>query len=270
MSNNHGDELSDDRFVEQHDDDEPNFDELDLDAADSVFDAGDSIAALAARQRAWRFGHVIVDEAQDLSPMQWRMVARRARRNSMTIVGDLAQRSSGAADPESVQRWSDVLPPSIDDFAYRELTINYRSPAEMDPLAAALLGEIAPDLIAATSIRHAGSAPRAIACSNIAAVLPALIAEERAALGEGKVAVITSPQHQPDLAERELAGAQMLTARAAKGLEFDSVIIVEPTEILDEPFGPSLLYVAVTRSTKRLTLLHTRDLPPVLAEVLDR
>lgn len=266
--------MSDDRFVEIDDDDEPNFDELDLDAADSVFDAGDSIAALAARQRAWRFGHVIVDEAQDLSPMQWRMVARRARRNSLTIVGDLAQRSSGTAGNGKTPTWTDVLPPSIEDFAYRELTVNYRSPAEVDGLAAALLTELAPDLTAATSIRHAGVVPRAVACPTLAEALPSLITQERGAVGEGKIAVITSSSPGSEsasaLAELDQPGVQLLTARAAKGLEFDSVIIAEPAEILDEPFGLSLLYVAVTRSTKRLTLLHARDLPPIVADLLAR
>ncbi len=237
------------------DDDDLSFDELDLDAADAVFDRGASVAELAIRQRSWRFGHVIVDEAQDLTPMQWRMVARRARGTSMTIVGDLAQRSNGAPG-----QWRDHLPHSIRSFDYRELTTNYRSPAEVNDLAAALLASLAPDLTVSRSIRHTGDAPRALAVTSILDELPAVIDDELERIGDGKVAVISStPVVTP-------AAVHALTPRSSKGLEFDSVIIVEPAAMLAEPHGLSLLYVAVTRTTRRLTFVHTGELPPILAD----
>ncbi|MEZ5229010.1 MAG: ATP-binding domain-containing protein [Acidimicrobiales bacterium] len=246
-----------DRYTPDDDDDDISFDELDLDAADAVFDRGAGIAELAAQQRAWRFGHVIVDEAQDLTPMQWRMVVRRARGNSMTIVGDLAQRSTGAPG-----EWREHLPSSITDFGYRELTTNYRSPAEVNELAASILAELAPKLTRSTAIRRTGVAPRSLRVPSIETALPDLVAEEQNNVGDGKVAVIAQTPLDP------VAPAQLLTPRAAKGLEFDSVIVVEPSAIVAEPHGLSLLYVAVTRTTRRLTIMHTADLPPVLARSL--
>ncbi len=248
-----------DRYTPEDDDTDPSFEELDLDAADAVFDRGASVAELAARQRAWRFGHVIVDEAQDLTPMQWRMVARRARGNSMTIVGDLAQRSNGEPG-----EWRDLLPPSIASFDYRELSTNYRSPAEVNDLAAGLLAELAPALAGSKSIRHTGVPPRAVATDSIAASLPGIVDEEQRLVGDGKVAVI-------GVDRLDVRGeAVAMHPRAAKGLEFDSVIVVEPAAILAEPFGLSLLYVAVTRTTRHLTFLHTGRLPTVIAGSMPR
>ncbi len=240
--------------------------ELDLDAADAVWHRGATVAELAARQRAWRFGHVIVDEAQDLSPMQWRMLVRRARSNSMTIVGDLAQRSSGA--PEAA--WDTLLPADIADHAFRELTINYRSPAEVGPLAGAVLETLAPGLTNASSIRHAGVVPRAVrtTTATLHADLHRIIDEERLALGPGKIGVISVDTDvllltstDPDVA--------LMTPRQSKGLEFDSVVIVEPAAIDDEPHGRSLLYVALTRTTRRLAFLHRRPVPDVIADLVD-
>ena len=241
------------------DDDEATIEELDLDAADAVFDRGASVAELAAQQRAWRFGHVIIDEAQDLTPMQWRMVARRARGNSMTIVGDLAQRSTG--EPGA---WRDHLPPSISSFSYRELTTNYRSPAEVNELAAGILAELAPGLSRANSIRRAGVAPRAIESTvdDFESRLDSLIGEEQAAAGDGKVAVIGLDGRSRG------GGVASIHPRASKGLEFDSVIVVEPSDILAEPYGLSLLYVAVTRTTRRLTFFHTGELPDIIRRSL--
>ncbi len=239
--------------------------ELDLDAADAVWHRGATVAELAARQRAWRFGHVIVDEAQDLSPMQWRMLVRRARSNSMTIVGDLAQRSSGEAGAD----WDTLLPAEIGDHAFRELTINYRSPAEIDPLAGALLRSIAPDLSNASSIRHAGVAPRAVPTDRAVrpADLDSLLDDERRALGPGKIGVITVAV---EILRRGSADPDviLMTPRQSKGLEFDSVVVVEPAAIDAEPHGRSLLYVAVTRTTKRLTFLHHEPLPRVIAALV--
>ncbi len=250
-----------DRIIRAVDNNEPLLDgegqpisELELDRVDSAVDQGTTVAELAADQRAWRFGHVIVDEAQDLTPMQWRMVARRTRGQSMTVVGDLAQRSIGKPG-----HWRDHLPPSITRVSYQELTINYRAPAEVNELARAILSELAPQLQAPRSIRSVGKLPTALRVEDLSCALPNLVTETNSRLAEGTLAVIgfdlePAPQH--------------FSPWQAKGLEFDSVIIVEPARILEEEFGLSLLYVAVTRSTRELQIIHSRPLPPVLARVL--
>ncbi len=237
--------------------------ELSVDSVDELHDVAVGIAQLAANQREWRFGHVIVDEAQDLTPMQWRMIARRASGASVTIVGDLAQRSIG--EPGS---WDAHLPESFADFAYAELSINYRSPAAINELAALVLAELAPGLTAPAAIRETEAVPVAIAVETSAerrTRLAELVAAEQLAVPGGQVAVIGA-----DVDERlveSLAGtdAVVLTAWRSKGLEFDSVIVVEPAEIAESDGGLSLLYVALTRSTDRLTILHRRPLPTPLA-----
>ncbi len=229
--------------------------ELELDQVDAAIDRAASVAELAAGQRSWRFGHVIVDEAQDLTPMQWRMLARRTRGDSMTVVGDLAQRSIGEPG-----RWSDHLPPSIKNVTYKELTINYRAPAEVNDLATKVLSELAPDLTAPQSIRSVGHHPKAIPVQSLTEDLAPIIEEARASLETGTLVVIGM-----DLPP----GIEHLTPWQAKGLEFDSVIIVEPARILEEEYGLSLLYVAITRSTSHLSIVHERPLPPVLADSLN-
>jgi len=234
--------------------------ELTPDSADALLDKGESIAEMATLEKLWRFGHVIVDEAQDLTPMQWRMVARRARRRSMTIVGDLAQRSIG--EPGA---WRDHLPETIGDFDYRELSVNYRSPAEINDLAAAVLAELAPELTAPQSIRAVGLPPQVVRVDSIGTGLAEVVAWERAENRNGRTAVIGAD----DAEVTPIRGVEWFTAREAKGLEFDSVVLVEPARMLDDEHGLSLLYVAVTRTTKKLTIVHERDLPDVLAGVLD-
>lgn len=235
--------------------------ELELDQVDAAIDRGASVAELAAGQRSWRFGHVIVDEAQDLTPMQWRMVARRTQGESMTVVGDLAQRSIGEPG-----KWSDHLPPSISSFNYQELTINYRAPAEVNKLAGAVLAELAPNLSAPKSIRSVGRHPQAIKVTSISAALPDLVAEAKKRIGEGTIAVIgTGPDEGP---VGPVPGATCLTPRQAKGLEFDSVFLVEPAMLLTQDYGLSLLYVAITRSTRELCIVHEQALPDVLANAI--
>ncbi|MEE9416385.1 MAG: UvrD-helicase domain-containing protein [Acidimicrobiales bacterium] len=236
--------------------------EIDVDNVDDAYaDHTVSLQQLAAGARAWRFGHVIVDEAQDLTPMQWRMITRRARGGSMTIVGDLAQRSIGEPG-----EWVDHLPESIKDFNYRELTINYRSPAEIVPLASAILAELAPKLRVATSIRSVGREPVAVQVVDIdnhdgANELRELICAQASAIDLGRVGVIGAS----DSARFEHERVQWLDPWHAKGLEFDSVVVVEPARILAKPGGLSLLFVAVTRTTDRLTIVHQQPLPAVLA-----
>ncbi len=235
--------------------------EIDVDNVDdAIVDHGVTLQQLAAGQRAWRFGHVIVDEAQDLTPMQWRMITRRARGGSMTIVGDLAQRSIGAPGT-----WREHLPETIDSFSFQELTINYRSPSEVNTIAAEVLRELAPSLAAPQSIRESGHAPTAVEVADIDDIADVVLAECMS-LSSGRVAVIgASPE-----AEFERPGLQWLTPWKAKGLEFDVVVVVEPARILDQPNGLSLLYVAITRTTSRVIIVHQRPLPEVLSSIRRR
>ncbi len=239
--------------------------ELHIEDPDSLVDRGSSVAQLAVGQRSWRFGHVIVDEAQDLSPMQWRMIARRARSLSMTVVGDLAQCSTG--EPGS---WRDHLPATVKEFAYRELTINYRSPAEINDLAATVLATLAPNLEPSRAIRSTGHAPEVRKVAELAAGLRRALTEiAEAHRGTARrIAVISVDPGDFDLVAEDVpddVNVQWLTPWQSKGLEFDHVVLVEPTAFLAQARGLSLLYVALTRSTDRLTLIHREPLPQVLA-----
>ncbi len=238
--------------------------ELIPDSVDALEDGGVTVAELAFGQRDWRFGHVIVDEAQDLTPMQWRMIVRRARGGSMTIVGDLAQRSTG--EPGAlVEGWRSLVPSSIASFSYRELTVDYRSPAEINALAARVLAEIAPALPSPRPIRTVGRAPAAV-CLHRDRLVEDLVALARSVRSDtvGTVAVVgfELPQrlHAVD-------GVAVLDPWQAKGLEFDAAIVVEPARILEEPHGPSLLYVAITRATQSLTIAGVAPLPSILGRL---
>ncbi len=263
---------TDDRAIElDDDDDDVRVDELELEGADDLEEESATVVELAFGQRSWRFGHVIVDEAQDLTPMQWRMVVRRARGGAMTIVGDLAQRSIGAPGT-----WREHLPPSIREFDRRELTINYRSPAEINDLASTVLTELAPSLATSTSIRSSGHQPEAIAVDSSVETLQAavsrVIGEVVADPGiDGSIGVVGLGLHGvAPVSDGNDAGegdqrATWLDPWQAKGLEFDTAIVVEPARFLEEPHGLSLLYVAITRATKKLIVVHEQTLPAVLA-----
>lgn len=234
------------------------FVELEVDRVDDVDETGDTIAELASRQRDWRYGHVIVDEAQDLTPMEWRMVARRAIGGSMTIVGDLAQRSIGPPGT-----WDTNLPGELADHSYAELTVNYRSPAEVNSVASAILAELAPELRASTAIRSTGEQPPTEQLEDLGLSLQAVVRREEEAVRDGRVAVI-GVSELGELGHSE-ATTQLLTPWEAKGLEFDTVVLVEPADILAQSGGLSLLYVAVTRATHRLVIVHQQPLPALLA-----
>lgn len=240
--------------------------ELDVDAPDSLLDRGATVAEQAALERSWRFGHVIVDEAQDLTPMQWRMIARRSHGGAITMVGDLAQRSIGGPG-----EWADHLPAALQGFAEQELTINYRSPAEVDRLAEAVLADLAPGLSPSRSIRSVGPDGRPVVTRlgggdrQFDADLVPWVVARREALTAGRMAVIgvDLPSTRPDVPD-----LLWLDPWQAKGLEFDAVVVVEPAAIAELDHGLSLLYVAITRTTTYLDLVHERPLPPVLGEVL--
>ncbi len=226
------------------------------------------------------YGHIVVDEAQDLTPMQLRVLDRRSLNGSMTIVGDIAQ-ATGSWPHDS---WESVLEhlPERRPPRHAELNVGYRVPGPIMELAARVLPLAAPGLTPPSSIRHTGESPEIIGVSD--AMLDDEIAEtvrsELKAIGSGNIAVI-APDSLVDRVDNALATAGVEFGRAvrqgldrqvtvvpvtlAKGLELDSVIVVEPGRILtDEVRGAQSLYVALTRSTKRLTLVHTGTLPGIL------
>ncbi len=206
-------------------------------------------------ERAWRFGHVIVDEAQDLTPMQWRMIARRARGHSMTIVGDVAQRTTGERGS-----WEDLLPASFGDVARFDLSTNYRSPDEITPMATAVLNAIDPNLTQPIAIRSSGH-PVQIETGTPRAVKLALELVDK--VDDGRVAILSMDPIEVD--HRQIS---TLTPGASKGMEFDGVVVVEPSAILQDEHGLGLLYVALTRTTDHLVIVHDDALPDVLTNAL--
>ncbi|ELS56593.1 hypothetical protein STVIR_2439 [Streptomyces viridochromogenes Tue57] len=226
-----------------------------------------SAAERAAADRTWAFGHIIVDEAQELSPMAWRLLMRRSPTRSMTLVGDPAQ----TAEAAGVGSWAKILEPYVEDrWEHTRLGVNYRTPAEIMELAAAVVRAENPDFEPPSSVRSTGVRPWVRATDD----LPAAVAEAVVELtpSEGRLAVIAPRHLHRRLAARLdgiTAGAEpdltrtvvLLDPRQSKGLEFDSVLVVEPGL-----YGTSDLYVALTRATQRLGVLHTGRLPRGLAE----
>jgi DNA helicase IV len=208
-----------------------------------------SVAERAAADRDWRFGHLVVDEAQELSAMDWHVLLRRCPTHSVTAVGDLTQRSA----PAGARAWADVLEPHLGSrWTYRTLTVNYRTPTEIMELAAAVLAEFAPDRRPPESVRATGEVPwqRSVAVADLAAEVHRAVEAEAARLGRGTLAVIVADD-LPDLPDLP---AEVHTPVSAKGLEFDVVVIVDPERI--RAHNAADLYVSLTRATQRLGLLH--------------
>ncbi len=222
-------------------------------------------AERAAGDRTWTYGHVIVDEAQELSEMAWRMVMRRIPNRWITAVGDVAQ----TGDPAGAASWQQVLEPYVAKrWKLTELTVNYRTPAEIMAVAADVLAEIDPDATVPRSVRDSGFAPTAhrVDAAGLRAEVERLVAAE--AERPGTTAVIVSHEVVPKLAGLDGDSVRVLTVHDVKGLEFDAVILVDPSDILDEsPRGLNDLYVALTRATQRLAVVHTGDLPEVLSRL---
>ncbi|MER6503633.1 AAA family ATPase [Streptomyces sp. NPDC001455] len=269
-------------------------------AADGVFDAAEQRALLWAKpprseksaswsvedmllldevagliERPEGFGHVVVDEAQDLSPMQCRAIARRSVFGSITVLGDLAQ----ATAPWSARSWREQLTYlGKAQATVVPLTTGFRVPAAVMELANRLVGALGVDVPPARSLRHDGK----LTVSEVDDVAAATVSAVRAALDrEGSVAVIAADDAVAaasaalrkagiETATAEEVGTAarvtVLPATVVKGLEYDHVVVVEPAAIVEsEPRGLHRLYVVVTRAVSRLEVLHARPLPEPLA-----
>ncbi|MEH1012944.1 AAA family ATPase [Micromonospora sp. CPCC 206060] len=228
-------------------------------------------AERAAADRNWAFGHIIVDEAQELSPMAWRVLMRRCPSRSMTIVGDVAQTGALAGTAS----WHEVLEPYVTQrWRLEELTVSYRTPAEIMAVAAEVLAGIDPALRPPRAVRETGVPPwdRRVEPAALAGELVAATVAEADTVGDGRLGVIVPAGRVTELGaaiSAELPEAAVgehpelesrlvvLTVPQAKGLEFDSVIVVDPDRIVAEsPRGHSDLYVALTRATQRLGVLR--------------
>lgn len=228
------------------------------------------------------YGHIVVDEAQDLSPMQLRMLERRSLNGSMTVVGDIAQ-ATGQWAHES---WDEILSllPAKREPRRNELTLGYRLPAPIMALAARVLRRAAPELRPPRSVREDGAEPviRRAAPGRLAEVVAEVARVEREAVEPGQVAVVCASSIIDEVCEG-LEAAEIAFGRATrhglehrvtvvevglvKGLEVDAVIVVEPSLIVAEQAqGNRALYVALTRATKRLAIVHEEDLPESLLD----
>ena len=209
------------------------------------------LAERAAADRDWTYRHVVVDEAQELSEMDWRVLMRRCPSRSFTVVGDLAQRRSVAG----ATSWDTMLAPYVPGrWIYRPLSVNYRTPAEIMTVAAALLAEFAPGVTPPESVRATGNQPwaRRVTPDELHSAIEEFVREEA---GQEGTSVVIGPPDVP--------GA--VSASQTKGLEYDAVLVVEPERILaDGPRGAAELYVALTRATQRLGVLHLGPLPKAL------
>lgn len=255
-----------------------------------------SAAELAVSDRTWTFGHIVVDEAQELSPMQWRLLVRKNPLKSFTIVGDVAQVASAAG----ARDWTSTLGPVFKDaWRLEELTVNYRTPAQIAEAAEAMAAANGVPITPTTAVRQgewpvtvrqvpdrvveaAADGGRAVTNDPLADVILDAIGELRVDGGgageHGSVAVI-APQALvpgleavlvaalgPMLIARGAAGLRrpvaLLSTQDAKGLEFDAVVVVEPAQIVAESArGAGSLYVAMTRATQRLVLVASGALP---------
>jgi DNA helicase IV len=237
-------------------------------------------AQRAAADRTWAFGHVIVDEAQELSEMAWRMLMRRCPAKSMTLVGDVAQ----TGDLAGTSSWQRVLGPHLADrWRLAELTINYRAPAEVMAVATDVLAGIDPALRPPRSVRETGVHPwrQQVPEAELARRLAEIAGREAARMDDGQLAVIVPGTRLSELGAAMTAAVPgatvgedpelrspvvVLSVAQAKGLEFDSVVVADPGQIMAcSPRGLSDLYVALTRATQRLGVVYSGELPAVLA-----
>ena len=233
-----------------------------------------STADLAAADRSWAYGHIVVDEAQELSPMQWRVLIRRNPQKSFTIVGDVAQASAAAASTS----WADALQPLFaDNWRLEELTVNYRTPAQIAEMAESMAIAHGLKITRSRSVRSSEWPVAVIDTADALASVVEAVESDRAIDALGTIAVIASESLVDAITVRlaDTLGADVgrgaaglnravavLTPQESKGLEFDAAIVVEPQLIIDEiARGAAALYVAMTRPTQRLHLVTTTELP---------
>ncbi|MFK4223025.1 HelD family protein [Streptomyces sp. NPDC019890] len=211
-------------------------------------------------QERIEYAHVIVDEAQDLTPMQWRMVGRRGRHATWTVVGDPAQ-SSWSSPDEAAEARDEAL--GSRPRRRFQLTVNYRNPAEIAELAAKVLALAMPGMESPSAVRSTGVEPRfgVVRDGDLAETVRS---ETQRLLDrvDGTVGVVVA-MNRREQAARWLAGlgdrAVALGSLEAKGLEYDATVVVSPAEIADEsPAGLRVLYVALTRATQQLTVVSDR------------
>jgi hypothetical protein len=236
-----------------------------------VRDGVQEVSTYADRQQAARvqhlqrdddyreYAHVVVDESQDVSPMQWRMIGRRGSYASWTIVGDPAQ-TAWAGDPEELDRARDRALGSRKRNSYA-LTTNYRNSSEIFEVAASVIRTIMPDLPLPRAVRSTGVDPVDVAVD--VAALPGMVrevTEKQLADVDGTIGVITPVPRRDEIAGW-VAGlperVQVVTALEAKGMEYDAVVLVEPGALTRDRAGIRTLYVALSRATQRLTTIGT-------------
>ncbi|CAN5611121.1 AAA family ATPase [soil metagenome] len=226
------------------------------------------------------FGHIVIDEVQDLTPMQLRMVSRRSLNGSMTVVGDIAQ-ATGALAPNN---WDDVLRHLPDQKEARVigLSVGYRIPANIMDLANRVMMAATPELRAPTSVRLGDEHPEFlhVAPSELMTAVVGATKELDADVGEGNIAVVVPDamfeavssaldeagiEHGKATRMGLTMGITVVPVSVVKGLELDGVVVVEPADIVSgEQQGLRALYVALTRSTQRLTIVHAKPLPDAM------
>ncbi|TLM85002.1 AAA family ATPase [Pseudarthrobacter sp. NamE2] len=233
-------------------------------------------AERATSDRTWAFGHIVVDEAQELSPMQWRLLVRRCPLKSFTIVGDIAQTSSVAG----ANSWQGALAPMFGDrWQLEELTVNYRTPSQIAEAAVRMANAAGLVVSAPKAVREGRWAPiiDEVEPGGLVRRLVEILPEELDALDGGLLAVIVEGDLLPEAAAalRALYGRRIgtgagsyeqdivvISPRDAKGLEFDGVVVLEPAAMLNHEHGKvGDLYVAMTRATQRLRLIAGQPVP---------
>ena len=252
-----------------------------LSAEDVVAVNTESGPRLTAAERAqvdrnWTYGHVVVDEAQELSPMQWHVLMRRCPLKSFTVVGDTAQGSS----PSASTNWKKAMEPFVGDrLRIEELTVNYRTPGRIVELAEQVARANGLQTTSLRTVREGEHAPEVetVDAEELTASVVTGVEAEEARIGEGLIAAIiperligeVHSRLEARYGERVGRGAGslaqdvvVLSADEAKGLEFDAVVLAEPTELLEESHGKiGRLYVALTRPTHALRVVTSKGLP---------
>ncbi|WP_342022053.1 UvrD-helicase domain-containing protein [Arthrobacter citreus] len=238
----------------------------------------------AAVDRTWAFGHIVVDEAQELSAMQWRLLMRRCPLKSFTVVGDIAQTSSAAG----ATSWQQALTPFVGDrWTLEELTVNYRTPAQIAEAAVRMANAAGLVVSAPKAVREGRWAPfiDRVPEGGLIPRLMETLPEDLDSLEGGLLAIIAE-EHHLDAVRREVGAVYgrrlgtgaggieqdivVTSPREAKGLEFDGVVILEPEELLTAAAGKvGDLYVAMTRPTQRLRLIAAGPIPAGIVEEED-